>query len=493
MVMRLLLLVIAVNSIAPHSPYLVTIVTSATFSASTTCLQAALRINSPVIIYYDKSTALKFIQRIRYGMPTRFFNTQHERKKYTRHLSHFKYRTNITWIKMLLLQRAILANPFKTHWFLWLDIDDSCTPDSYATALRLVWPNPASIAILPTSKIITAAASFIVYHSLLDELLIGIQRTLKNHHNAHDSDITTIFRILHDNKPLFFHAPPLNSVGDLFSYLGYGRYKIPTSVSLSFDILTSATIYSSFGVVTMISSSLYISGANALYASLLANMDASLLPRISFVALVIKGRDNKDIYTKLIGWELVEVPAIAPPFQGAFTNVRFLDQFTKFHLWNMVAFERILYLDSDTLCVRDISRMLVLPKTPFAAVYDWENGEIQAHFNMGVFSITPNHTEFLFLDSKRQSERGYRLQMAEQGLINYLYANATIDIFSFEYNGNLAAAHQNPAYWNENYLSLRIIHYTWIKPFDKKRTKRRNCSACRGAIEVWDEWMLRAE
>jgi hypothetical protein len=137
--------------------------------------------------------------------------------------------------------------------------------------------------------------------------------------------------------------------------------------------------------------------------------------------------------------------------------------------------------------------MLILPKTPFAAVYDWENGGIRTHFNMGVFSIAPNHTEFLYLDAQRQSERGYRMTMAEQGLINFLYANhSMIDIFPYEYNGNLAAAPQNPAFWDEHFLNIRIIHYTWIKPFDERRAGNGDYPACRDAMEVWDEWNARA-
>ena len=45
---------------------------------------------------------------------------------------------------------------------------------------------------------------------------------------------------------------------------------------------------------------------------------------------------------------------------------RYREQFTKLVLWNMTSFERILYMDSDTLAVGDVSPMLTEPSSAFA-------------------------------------------------------------------------------------------------------------------------------
>ena len=80
---------------------------------------------------------------------------------------------------------------------------------------------------------------------------------------------------------------------------------------------------------------------------------------IDLVAMVIDEKllpkENQEVLYKH-GWNICVVKRI-PPKDEQGTFPRFRDQFTKLHVWNMEMYSRIIYLDSDTLVVGDISRL----------------------------------------------------------------------------------------------------------------------------------------
>jgi hypothetical protein len=61
-----------------------------------------------------------------------------------------------------------------------------------------------------------------------------------------------------------------------------------------------------------------------------------------------------------VGWQRCVVDRIAPLDEAAtrIKEPRWLDQFTKLHLWGMTMYETLLYLDSDTLTLRSIGHLL---------------------------------------------------------------------------------------------------------------------------------------
>ncbi len=74
--------------------------------------------------------------------------------------------------------------------------------------------------------------------------------------------------------------------------------------------------------------------------------------------------------------------------------------------------------------------------------------------------------------------------MTEQGLLNKVYYGS-IEEFPFEYNGNLAAAAQNCAFWNSKLIDIRILRYTWIKPFERGIEFHSDYSKCKNAFMLW--------
>jgi hypothetical protein len=57
----------------------------------------------------------------------------------------------------------------------------------------------------------------------------------------------------------------------------------------------------------------------------------------------------------------------------------------------------------------------------------------------------------------------------------------------FAFNANLAAAHQDPAFWRAQRSSLAIVHYTLLKPFSKNY-KKHHVYAGEQAREIVEEW-----
>jgi lipopolysaccharide biosynthesis glycosyltransferase len=135
--------------------------------------------------------------------------------------------------------------------------------------------------------------------------------------------------------------------------------------------------------------------------------------------------------------------------------------------------------------------MLIASNKNFAAVHDFIQGSIVSTFNMGVVSLVPNISEFERLNKLRLTKRDYKLDMAEQGLLNAVYNNDYHE-FPFEYNGNLAAAVQNRGFWDLHSKRLRVIHYTWIKPFNLHRNAHHeiepcdgDCAKCQDVLNLW--------
>ncbi len=241
----------------------------------------------------------------------------------------------------------------------------------------------------------------------------------------------------------------------------------------------------------MISSPDYTQMGNVLQFSIKKNMNKNILEKIDFIALIIQEHSNNLLITdNLIGWTTQYVNRIDPGIPGSVTFYRFQEQFTKLHILNMVQYQRILYLDTDVLVVGDISPLLLDVNTSFAAVRDWESGRIQDHINCGVFSISPNSTEFQRLNSLRVHKSDYRLHMAEQGLLNSVYGSENaIQYFPFAYNGNLAALVQDRDFWMKEEPNLRVIHYTWIKPGHKDRENHPDYKKCEKPMLLWDHYL----
>ncbi|CAF0809419.1 unnamed protein product [Rotaria sp. Silwood1] len=189
------------------------------------------------------------------------------------------------------------------------------------------------------------------------------------------------------------------------------------------------------------------------------------------------------------GWYLSAVERINPP-RFAIIYQRFHDQYTKLRIWSMIGYDRILYLDADTLVMDDINELLI--ETIFeddqdgllGAVEDVWQGQIGPNFNAGVLLIRPNMTIFNDMLIKMHNMAAYGSYWAEQGFLNWYFKGSTGRLpLIYNFNNVLAIYH------HDVYIKLRnrmkIIHYTCYKPFlITKLNQLRNPAL----IELWNIW-----
>jgi len=89
----------------------------------------------------------------------------------------------------------------------------------------------------------------------------------------------------------------------------------------------------------------------------------------------------------------------------------------------------------------------------------------QKAFNMGVFLVKPNQTEFKrLIKLKNDSNFQYEMIMSEQGFLNVVYRNLWYEI-GFENNANLAVYTAKRDFWDGKANFINIIHYTIEKPW----------------------------
>src|SRR5216683_2262985 len=168
------------------------------------------------------------------------------------------------------------------------------------------------------------------------------------------------------------------------------------------------------------------------------------------------------------GWELFEVERIPPPHDGAGIGYRFVDQYTKLHLWSLdsrLDIDRVIYLDSDTLPRKNFDELFDSP-FPFGAVPDvYGDRGFKLPFNAGVLVLQPNRSTYESM-LERISDARFPLREAEQAFLN-LYFGADAVRLPYVYNSNLVIVERSPALWDAMRDEMRIVHYTWPKPFPK--------------------------
>ena len=185
-------------------------------------------------------------------------------------------------------------------------------------------------------------------------------------------------------------------------------------------------------VVSAIYNDDYIEGVEVLgYSLRRINIQADL------ILLYISNRLNQSILDRCreAGWYLWSVERINPP-HFAIIYPRFRDQYTKLQIWSMIDYDRILYLDGDTLVIRDINELLIDTFLEnnynglLGAVEDVWEGQIGPNFNAGVLLIRPNKTIFNDMMIKMHNMAAYGSYWAEQGFLNWYFKGRYILVLS---------------------------------------------------------------
>ena len=228
----------------------------------------------------------------------------------------------------------------------------------------------------------------------------------------------------------------------------------------------------------------YALSAIKLLKSIKQNVDSI---KFDSIILELKEKPLKENIKAMLskeGWSFCVIDRIKPRDEEN-TLPRFRDQFSKLILWNMTEYKSLLYFDSDTFVIKNINNLLnsfqyLNDSLRIGCTRDIRSGKWQSTFNMGIFTIKPNKTEYeRLIRLKDDQNLKFETKMSEQGFLNVVYQNQWYD-FGFIYNANLAVYSELNNYWREYENNISVIHYTIKKPW-----------ACSNKYKiVCDKWRL---
>lgn len=143
-----------------------------------------------------------------------------------------------------------------------------------------------------------------------------------------------------------------------------------------------------------------------------------------------------------------------------------LHNFVKLRLWELEQYEKVVFLDADTLVVQNIDRLFAFPEL-VAAPNLYESLEDFHRMNSGVFVAQPNRRTFddmlAKLDQpdifwKRTDQTFLQTYFPDWHGLPYIYNTLQYVWFNL------------PQLWR--WEQIRVIHYQYEKPWDTNHPKR---------------------
>ena len=169
--------------------------------------------------------------------------------------------------------------------------------------------------------------------------------------------------------------------------------------------------------------------------------------------------------------------AAAPFAKGekpAFHNP--LDNFCKLHLWRLADYRRVVFLDADTLVVKNIDKLFDYPQFS-AAPNLYETLADMHRLNSGVFVAAPSEATYQSM-LERLDAPGKFWRRTDQTFLESYFP----DWHGLPYTFNaLQYLYFNlPALWR--WSSIRVVHYQYEKPWQTNHPK---AHLLRPLIELW--------
>jgi len=229
------------------------------------------------------------------------------------------------------------------------------------------------------------------------------------------------------------------------------------------------------GYVTMLcSGDGYLPGVEVLGKSLEAS--GSTEQRIVLTTPDISRRARERLET--LGWDVREVEPISHPSVDRLLFPRFANVFTKLRAWELLDLDRVVFLDADTLVLKNIDELF--ERRGFAAAPDFF---LPDHFNSGVMVLEPSTRTFKRMLEVLAASGTY--DGGDQGFLNTFYP----DWYSMPVEHRLPVAYNIAPFiyqFMRGHLILKeglegkikVLHYMLQKPWQAKATLT-------GGSEAW--------
>ncbi len=215
--------------------------------------------------------------------------------------------------------------------------------------------------------------------------------------------------------------------------------------------------------VTMVSrGDTYLPGAQALGRSL--DETGSSLPRVVMVTPDVP--DAVASQLAACGWDPCPVAPIANPHpDGELLFPRFGLSFSKLRAFDLTEFERVVFLDADTLVLRNVDHLFDRPSPTAAPDFFMPD-----HFNSGVMVLEPSRP--LFIEMQGALARAPSYDGGDQGFLNWFWPDwwalpeahrlrSGYNLHHFIFQFLLAHPHLRQQCLDR----VHIVHYTLQKPW----------------------------
>lgn len=196
----------------------------------------------------------------------------------------------------------------------------------------------------------------------------------------------------------------------------------------------------------------YVLGVLALICSLRKFTDREII-------VLTKKNENTDPLNRFSNLKIRRVNNIENPFSHG--QDRFKDTFNKLHIFDIFGYDRITYIDSDCIVLKDLDHLFANSE-PILACQDWGN-KMGIGFNSGFFSFKPS------LELKRIVFDGLKNTNIEsndggdQGYLNFVL-KGRVSFLRPEYNFLKRWYDKRP--WLFDLNNVYVLHYVGAKPWD---------------------------
>jgi alpha-N-acetylglucosamine transferase len=178
------------------------------------------------------------------------------------------------------------------------------------------------------------------------------------------------------------------------------------------------------------------------------------------------------------GWIVRDVDPVANPSpESSRLFPRFEQTFTKLRAWELTEYDKVIFLDADTIVLRNLDRFFERPG--FAAAPDFFFAD---RFNSGVMVLDPSAQVFAEMMRKLGSATSY--DGGDQGFLNDFYpdwyampvanrlpAGCNMHHFVFQF------LHAHPTLRGSFLEEVYVVHYTLQKPWLEANLS--------GGSEIW--------
>ncbi|KAF3935692.1 Glycogenin-2 [Dactylella cylindrospora] len=135
----------------------------------------------------------------------------------------------------------------------------------------------------------------------------------------------------------------------------------------------------------------------------------------------------------------------------------------KLHVWSWTEYERIIFLDADTICKGSLAELWQMPGDFAAAPDVWWDVITDNRFNSGLMVLRPSTEEFHSLVKHVSDPNYHSPNDADQAFLNTYYRFRYFGL-PYKYNFNLIMYQFHRYYWDILWEEAVIVHFTVRKP-----------------------------